>query len=373
MTRKLALKKLTASDLTFFQWHFENRPAGNQKSINLNADIFINVLYPSLPEIGENLLWRFPLDLNILGPGLHGLYNIQRKIIKGTSYKNWRLDGEFIFNPENSNNRFNILEPEDLVLFEFFGTVSPHSATALFVSRSLPEDQLLHTSLEQKLEGASMRAISSREISEVVSSSQINQNHPLHDFALEEAFEDAVQGGFNGVSILNRRPGRATTQEELNRARATANRVGRFGEELTNSYLSQLKNVGEIDEFEWVSNENVVAPYDFKIESSSNDIVLIDVKSTLGGFGNRIHLSLGELVQVSQGPENYRIYRLYEVNEDDGSGQLCISEDLRGFANNIIQYNNTLPAGVRPDSFSIDPSIIAFDEPVQIRLEDEEN
>lgn len=49
--------------------------------------------------------------------------------------------------------------------------------------------------------------------------------------------------------------------------RTTANRVGRFGEELTNSYLSQLKNVGEIDDFEWVSNENVVAPYDFKLES----------------------------------------------------------------------------------------------------------
>lgn len=76
---------------------------------------------------------------------------------------------------------------------------------------------------------------------------------------------------------------------------------------------------------------------------------------------------------MSQGPERYKIYRLYEVDEDDGSGQLCISEDLRGFANNILHYNDTLPAGVRPDSFSIDPSIIAFGEPVQIRLGDEEN
>ena len=40
MLKKLAVKRLTASDLTFFVWHFRNQPAGNQKAINLNADVF---------------------------------------------------------------------------------------------------------------------------------------------------------------------------------------------------------------------------------------------------------------------------------------------------------------------------------------------
>ncbi len=49
--RKFALKRLTASDLTFFVWHFKNRNAGNQKAINLNADVFVGKLFPSLPEV----------------------------------------------------------------------------------------------------------------------------------------------------------------------------------------------------------------------------------------------------------------------------------------------------------------------------------
>ena len=48
MMDKLALKRLTASDLTFFEWQFKNRNAGNQKAINLNADVFSNQLYPAL-------------------------------------------------------------------------------------------------------------------------------------------------------------------------------------------------------------------------------------------------------------------------------------------------------------------------------------
>ena len=48
MMDKLALKRLTASDLTFFEWHFKNRNVGNQKAINLNADVFSDQLYPAL-------------------------------------------------------------------------------------------------------------------------------------------------------------------------------------------------------------------------------------------------------------------------------------------------------------------------------------
>lgn len=39
MSTKIAVKKLTASDLTFFEWHFKNRNAGNQKAINLNRNV----------------------------------------------------------------------------------------------------------------------------------------------------------------------------------------------------------------------------------------------------------------------------------------------------------------------------------------------
>src|SRR5690242_266915 len=100
MQRRLAAKRLTASDLTLFEWQFRNRNAGNQKSINLNADIFINQLFPSLPDASVDTNGRVPLDLYIYGPGHAGVHNLQRKILKGSAYKNWRLDGEFITNPE---------------------------------------------------------------------------------------------------------------------------------------------------------------------------------------------------------------------------------------------------------------------------------
>src|SRR2546426_10861620 len=98
MKRKLCVKRLTDSDLTFFEWHFRNRNAGNQKAINLNADVFVEELFPvlrdSAPPSG-----KLPIGLFIYGPGTGGELNLQRKIMKGAAYKNWRLNGEFVHNP----------------------------------------------------------------------------------------------------------------------------------------------------------------------------------------------------------------------------------------------------------------------------------
>src|SRR5688500_2960249 len=98
--QRLILKRLPASDLTFFEWQHRNRPAGNQKAITLNADVFVAQMYPALPQIAAESDGRLPIDLVIHGPGLRPPVNLQRKIIKHGSYKNWRLDGEFIYNPE---------------------------------------------------------------------------------------------------------------------------------------------------------------------------------------------------------------------------------------------------------------------------------
>jgi hypothetical protein len=68
MARKLAIKKLTQSDLTLFKWHFINRPAGNQKGFNLDARVLVRSLYPLLPEVVTTLPnQRVPLDLIFTG------------------------------------------------------------------------------------------------------------------------------------------------------------------------------------------------------------------------------------------------------------------------------------------------------------------
>ena len=85
MIDKLALKRLTASDLTFFEWHFRNRNAGNQKAINLNADVFSDQLYPTLEVVIRDRQNKLGIDLWIAGPAAAEPINLQRKIIKGAS------------------------------------------------------------------------------------------------------------------------------------------------------------------------------------------------------------------------------------------------------------------------------------------------
>src|SRR5687767_8045117 len=108
IVKRLALKRLTISDLTFFDWHFKNNPELRQKAINLNADIFVQRLYPSLPETEPAKTGRIPIDLFVYGPGLMPELNVQRKIVKTPSYKNWRLNGETVTD-QDVPDRFNSL------------------------------------------------------------------------------------------------------------------------------------------------------------------------------------------------------------------------------------------------------------------------
>ena len=69
MMAKLAVKRLSASDLTFFEWHFRHGNAGNQKAINLNANVFKDDLYPVVDVVAQNSNDRLGVDLWIAGPG----------------------------------------------------------------------------------------------------------------------------------------------------------------------------------------------------------------------------------------------------------------------------------------------------------------
>ena len=82
MQRRIALKRLKASDLTLFEWQFRHRNAGNQKSINLNADVFVKQLFPSLPEVAAETNGRIPLDLSIYGPGNSGFTIYRGKLLR---------------------------------------------------------------------------------------------------------------------------------------------------------------------------------------------------------------------------------------------------------------------------------------------------
>lgn len=363
MLRRIALKRLTASDLTLFEWQFRNRNAGNQKSINLNADVFVNRLYPSLPDAAAELNGRLPLDLYIYGPGHGPAYNLQRKIVKGNAYKNWRLNGEYIANPEDQPDRFNILEPGDLAIFEFQGRMVPNSAKLVLISQKLTTDLPIYEELSGLLEEQSMVSVSVPQL-QAIASRLRDDAHPFHELTLDAELEDAALGGERGTTALRRRPGsRVLTSEDLQRAIRAAEEVGRAGEELVDQYLRNQKKNGLIKDFVWESEKNAVAPYDFKLLTRDGQEIEIDVKSTSGEFERRIHISTAELLEISK--RQYHIYRVYEVS--DAGGSLRIAMDVSALVTAALSILSKLPDGVEVDSVSVDVSFIGFGDAVALQ------
>jgi len=363
--QKLAIKRLTASDLTFFKWHFENNNAGNQKAINLSRNVFIDVLYPSLPDvIAERSDGKIPLTLYTYGPGLAEVYPLQRKIIK--THKNWRLNGEFIFTPGDTPERFNSLEPGDVAIMGFEGAVSPTALHIDYLAGALETDRALRDATDAIIgnQSGSMKKITLEELSTLVQRVNPAENHPIRRFIVDSDIIEAVQGDAQARLRVFRRTGRAMSQEELKSARQKAEETGKDGEELIAAYFEDRLKKQIINGYEWISRQNAVAPYDFKMTDAFDVTSLLDVKTTSGGFSAPLHISMAEIDTMVNTPERYDLYRVYSLDKD--GGKLRIAKDMRGFAKSLVNILNKLPVGTRIDGISIDPT------QAQIRFEEEE-
>jgi hypothetical protein len=356
MLRKFAIKRLTASDLTFFEWHFRNHNVGNQKAINLNADVFIDQLYPGLPSVALTKSGRLPVDLYLYGPGLEQELNLQRKIIKFGSYKNWRLDGEFIYDPTVSPARFHVLQPNDLVLFEFTGDVEPQTVKAFFVSKVTADDRGLFRVLNGDLGARGMISMQYSEIETLIKQAAPDERHPVFELLLESDLEDAAKAGPQGLTRLyKRRSGRRLSKNELAQALRRIEELGQVGEEFVNAHFERLKSEARISAFQWESQDNAVSPYDFWYEEEAHKSFL-DVKATSGGFERNIHISFPELQAMRDYAEPYYIYRLYEVGER--TAKLRISREMRSIADAVLKILLGLPAGISSDGVSLSPSML---------------
>lgn len=359
MTRKLALKRLTASDLTLFKWHFQNRPAGKQKAFNLDARILVDALYPALGEPSSIPIPRYPVDLYLLGPGVRPADNLQRKILK--QQKNWRLNGELIDNPVETPERYNILQPGDYALLEFSGDRVPNACSVTLIAAEEPADTALHTELSRRYPDGSMWLMEERLVSEVLQIAQPLPEHPLYGWFESAALEDAALGGTTGVNAINRRRnGRGMTPAEFVRSKQAAEQNGIAGEEFLNDYFERLLDTGEVAAVEWTSSLNAISPFDFRITTLLGERRVVDAKSTSGDFGNVIHLSYGEMYRAVNGPEPYDIYRLYALNEN--AAKLRIARDVRAALRPILHAIGELPDGVTVDSISIRPECLPFHE-----------
>lgn len=368
MLRRFALKRLTASDLTFIEWHFRNHNAGNQKAINLNADVFVDELYPGLPGLVLAKSGRIPIDLYLYGPGFEQELNLQRKIIKFGSYKNWRLDGEFIYDPQDSPSRFHELVPTDLALFEFIGEVEPQSVKVFFISQQVEHDKALFDILNAKLGKRAMISLQYAEIDELIRDAAPDERHSIFELLLEGDLEDASQAGPQGLTRLyKRRSGRHLSKIELAQALRRVEELGQMGEEFVNAYLEKLKTERQIGDFRWESRDNAVSPYDFSFENGGKKS-LLDVKATSGGFERNIHISLPELQAMQESAEPYYIYRVYEVEES--TAKLRISAEMRTIADSILKVLLRLPDGISSDGVSLSPSILSCGTAIDLLMTD---
>ena len=367
---KLALKRLTASDLTFFEWHFRNRNAGNQKGINLNADVFVSKLYPALPEIAPRLDGRLPVDLFVFGPNAAPELNLQRKIIKTSSYKNWRLNGEFISNPIESTTRFNDLVEGDIAVLEFNDGEIPTRARVVLLARSSNADSTLHGFLNTRLGTSSMVALHQADLVRDMSAAKVSADHPINELALERDLEDAAQGGAIGSRRLrSRRSGRKVFRSELLQAKRQAEENGLLGEEFVNGLLLDSQENGKIRSFVWVSSENAVAAYDFRVEDLTGSSSNLDVKATTGEFDRPIHVSLAELEEIAAS-DTYAIYRVYAMTDE--TARLRVATGTRSIAAAILKSLSALPEGVVADSVTIRPESLKFGPESVIRRRREE-
>ena len=362
--KKIALKRLTKSDLTFFIWHFQNSNAGNQKAINLNADVLAEQLFPNIPDEAARRGDRFPVDLDIYGPGGAGALNLQRKIVKGESYKNWRLNGEFVRDDEQ---RFRPLQEGDLAVIEFEGDAAPYAARLVLINRGSSADAAAHAELDAWLGRRRMAQITSGQLDAIVAEAKVADTHPLNGINLQNDLEDAAQGGLEATRrLFKRSTTRKVSKTELKAARIQADETGVIGEEFVNEWLTDERTSGKVADFEWVSRENAVAPYDFTVKQATGQLERLDVKATTGPFRNSLHMSINELLHCAEATVPYRIYRVFAI--DGRRAKMRISEPLASFAEGIVPILEQLPAGVSAVGLSIDPTMLSFGPDIELAL-----
>lgn len=373
MSQKLAIKRLTTSDLTLFEWHYRRTPVVRQKAINLNADVFVDQLYPGLNDPSAEK--RFPVDLFIFGPGLEDAINLQRKILKPPGAKNWRLNGELV-NDLNNNARFNLLAAGDFAILDFNDGMSPSTLTLILIAAAINEDEVIHHSLDRFLSKNSMLAISSSQLEQLINEANPVPEHPIYGLTLDTTalnadLEDVALGGNQGKEKLMRRASsRTMSRATLLKAKESADYIGLRGEQFVNDYLITLKNAGAIHDFEWTSSSNAISPYDFWVSQDEPARILVDVKTTQGEFERTLHISLSELQQMSTGAERYDIYRVCGLEES--TAQLRIAENVGGFARQVLAVLRDLPPGIIADSISVSPTLLPFGPPFTLEITDEQ-
>jgi hypothetical protein len=358
--RKLALKKLKKSDLTFFKSYFSNNDKAKQKGFNLDTKLIEGSFFPGLKALLDPRPKKSThVDLTFFGPGLAPAYSLARKI--KIDAKNLRLNGELVYDPDGQSGRFDALEEDDFVLLEFGGAALPETVSAVLISAAVEEDIALHTGFMALLPHRtdSMCTVTEDQLQEVIDGAAPLPTHPIRDW-LEPALLEAVAIGDSIAveEVIKRRRGRGMTAAALKAAKAAAERTGEIGEELLDAFF-EAKRDPLVEDYKWVSLDNAISPFDFLVSELDGGTRHVDAKSTTGKFDAALYLSTTEIRHALTSDVPYDLYRLYDVKE--GSAKLRVARCVKDQLASLIPVLGTLPPGVGIDSFSFKPDFFAFE------------
>lgn len=359
--RKLALKKLKSSDLSFFKSYLSEHPQTKQKGLNLDLRIIEGEFFPSLRVSLEPLHKKAAhVDLTMYGPGVTDAHTLARKVKRDA--KNIRLNGEIVDNPVTDPTRYDVLCPGDFAVMEFVGAALPTSVNIVLVASKHPDDESLHTALEPilPLVNDSMKILTEFELENIINAAKPTESHPIRDWLDSFLLEEIGNGSSAATEKLNqRRLHRGLSHADLKAAKESAERTGYLGEELLDQYFKSKSMIG-LAYYEWVAQINAVSPFDFSITMDDGTLHHVDAKSSSGKFTTPIYISIGEIKHALSSGVPYSIFRLYDVNESGAT--LRIAWDIRSKLDIIFKSLSSLPQEVMVDSLSFEPTFFDFDE-----------
>ena len=360
MSRKLAIKKLKASDLSFFQAYLSRNPQAKQKGFNLDRKIIETALFPALTDvINATPDKRAPVALTLFGPGGASSHLLMRKILK--QEKNWRLNGETIYSPDEEPDRYDALAPEDIAVMEFSGASAPDAVKVVLLCASHPDDMTTHAAFATTFPGPSMTLLSEEVMEQVIRLGVPPTDHPIRDWLDKDLLEDVGLGGDEAIErITTKRRGRGLSASDLQKAKANAEAVGELGEVLLDYHYTSMQPHRRIASHEWVAKANAISPYDFLLTQHDDSLRHVDAKSTAGPFKNPIHLSLNEIRHALSSGVPYHLCRLYNVKETGATFR--VARNIAGPLLPIADVLSALPTGVKVDSLSFRPEFFEFSE-----------
>lgn len=364
MSRKLALKKLKSSDLSFFKARFEKEGTAKQKAFNLDVKVMESpAFYPGLRTLLEPLPKKGTfVELTLQGPGLAPMETLVRRV--KIDAKNIRLNGEFVHDPEGQTGRFASMMPDDFAVIEFVGTGLPSAVKVVLVSSASEQDLGLYAAFRKLLPNAgdSMIPLTEELLRSAVNEAAPVAGHPILEWLDGVLLEEAAVGNPEAIRQLNvSRPGRGISPDDFKESLAAAALTGELGEKLMDQWLSGT--VQGVTSHEWVSITNAIAPFDFRIEQAGLTREA-DAKSTSGKFDTPLHLSAGEIRYATSSARPYDIYRLFEVKAT--GARMRVANDVRQKLQAVQAFIDACPEGAQVDSLTFKPDFFEFDPAVHV-------